>query len=78
MRFQWQEGDHTLPRGWKMRKTGEREFILSPEGIQYMSRVVSVTDMVKRGCREADIEEMRRKLKYEGKNILGVIYCRFY
>ena len=70
VRFQWQEGDHTLPRGWKMRKTGEREFILSPEGIQYMSRVVSVTDMVKRGCREADIEEMRRKLKYEGKNIL--------
>ena len=58
------------PMTTKMRKTGEREFILSPEGIQYMSRVVSVTDMVKRGCREADIEEMRRKLKYEGKNIL--------
>ena len=50
-----------------MRKTGEREYILSPEGVQYMSRVVSLTDMVKRGCREADIEEMRSKLKYEGE-----------
>ena len=66
VRFQWNDGNHTVPKGWKMRKTGEREFILSPEGHQYMSRVVAVTDMVKRGCLESDIEEMRSKLKYEG------------
>ena len=75
MRFEWLEGDHTLPKGWKMRKSGEREYILSPVGIQYMSRVVSLTDMVKRGCREADIEEMRSKLKYEGETTNSFDKC---
>ena len=72
LRFEWQEGDHTLPRGWKIRKTGERENILSPEGVQYLSRVVSLTDMVKRGFRETDIEEMRSKLKYEGETTFNL------
>ena len=58
-----------------MRKTGEREYILSPEGVQYMARVVSLTDMVRRGCREADIEEMRSKLKYEGETTFSFAKC---
>ena len=37
-----------------------------------MSRVVSLTDMFKRGCRETDIEEMRSKLKYEGETTLSL------
>ena len=68
VRFQWGPGDETVPRGWRMRRTGGREYILSPEGLQYMSRVVALTDMVKRRCSEADIEQMRSKLKYEGWN----------
>ena len=35
-----------------MRKTEDREVILLPEGGQYMTRVVVLTDMVKRGYEE--------------------------
>ena len=66
MRFSWNQGDHTVPNGWKMRKTEDREFILSPKGRQYMTRVVALTDMAKRGFEEELLEEMRSKLQYEG------------
>ena len=48
----WTQGDHTVPNRWKARKTEDREFILFPEGTQYMSRVFVLLDMVKREYEE--------------------------
>ena len=66
VRFKWNDGDHTVPKGWKMRKTGEREYILSPENIQYMSRVVALIDLIRKNSNLEEIEAMREKLVHEG------------
>ena len=39
-----------------------REYILSPEGLTYRSRVVAILDMFKRGCRPDDTEVMKVKM----------------
>jgi len=62
----WNEGDETVPAGWKIRKSKEREFLLSPDGKQYISRIVALTDMAKNGCKKEELDEMMDKLKYEG------------
>merc|ERR1719481_448975 len=50
-KYEWKEGDESLPTGWKMRVSdgeGEWEWILSPEGRMFRSRVLAVEDMVRR------------------------------
>ena len=50
-RFNWEEGDATLPAGWKMRVSdgeAEMQWFLSPEGFSYRSRYTAVQDMIKR------------------------------
>ena len=58
--------DETIPFGWLKRKTKDREYILSPFGKQYMSRVVALTDMLMLGFDLKDIESMRNVLHFEG------------
>ena len=68
-KYDWNDGDDSLPANWKMRVSGgdaEMEWILSPEGIMYRSRVIALQDMIKRELPEDIVEEMRGKLLHEG------------
>ena len=68
-RYDWIEGDDTLPRGWKFRMAegdSEKEWILSPENVQYKTRFSAILDMVKRQYKQSEIDDMRLKLKHEG------------
>ena len=68
-KYDWNDGDDSLPANWKMRVSGgdaEMEWILSPEGVMYRSRVIALQDMIKRELPEDIVEEMRGKLLHEG------------
>ena len=68
-KYEWQEGDESLPPSWKMRISegdAEMEWILSPDNVQYRSRVIALQDMIKREVPYFQVEEMRRKLIHEG------------
>ena len=68
-KYEWNDGDDSLPMNWKMRISegdAEMEWILSPEGRMYRSRVIALQDMIKNEFPEFQIEEMRRKLVHEG------------
>ena len=50
LRFNWIDGDDTIPSGWKMRKSeGEAkyEWFLSPENLMYRSRYVAIQVWIK-------------------------------
>ena len=68
-KYTWNDGDESLPPNWKMRVSegdAEMEWILSPEGLMYRSRVIAIEDMIRRNVPEKEIEEMRQKLLHEG------------
>ena len=68
-KFSWEDGDESLPEGWKKRISrgeAEMEWILSPEGRMYRSRVIALQDMIQRAKPQHLIEEMRRKLIHDG------------
>ena len=68
-KYKWKEGDESVPKGWKTRVSdgeGEWEWILSPDGKMFRSRVLAVEEMVKRGCSKVEEEEMRAKMAFEG------------
>jgi len=69
-KYEWKEGDASIPKGWKMRVSNSEQqwqFYLSPEGRQYRTRYVALLDMVKRQVDQEQIEEMKEKmLEYEG------------
>ena len=61
-RFNWEEGDATLPAGWKMRVSdgeAEMQWFLSPEGFSYRSRYTAVQDMIRKNYSVEDVEHMR-------------------
>ena len=65
--FDWEEGDGTIPSGWKMRNTDSasdyhKQYFLSPEGIQYRSRYIAFVDMVKRKYPRKEREQMKQFL----------------
>ena len=69
MKFKWQKGDSSLPKGWKLRKakgTGriktEVEFILSDDGIQFKSRFEALHYIINNNYSENKIKELRQKL----------------
>ena len=65
-RFSW-ESSESVPPGWKVRSLESRQYILSPWGLQYRSRVLAIQDMAKHGAATEDIEVMRAKLmEHEG------------
>ena len=68
-KYQWQEGDDSVPPGWKVRVCDgetDREYILSPEGLPYRTRFVAIQDMFKRNFSRSDIEIMKIKMiQYE-------------
>ena len=69
-RFSW-DSSESVPPGWKVRSlesgSASRQYILSPWGLQYRSRVLAIQDMTKHGAATEDIEVMRAKLmEHEG------------
>ena len=65
-RYVWREDDTTVPEGWKSRKTGTKEYILSPDGHQFCSRKQGLLYMIKEGFEQEELEEMRRMMECEG------------
>ena len=65
----WIRGDETVPVGWMIRRSKEKEFIMSPDGKQYVSRSAAIGDMVKNGCSEEDLKKMSDPLKLRNKEI---------
>ena len=69
--FDWEEGDDTIPMGWKMRTCdtdSQRPFFLSPQNLQYRSRYVAVVDMIKRrnAYTRKQVEQMKQlMIKHE-------------
>ena len=69
VKYEWKDGGESLPKGWKTRVSdseGEWEWILSPDGKMFRSRVLAAEDMVKRGCSKEQVDEMKEKMAYEG------------
>merc|ERR1712155_4435 len=68
-KYKWVPGDKSLPPNWKMRiceTESQRQFFLSPEGIQYRSRYVAYQDMFKRNYGMDQIDLMKNLLiEYE-------------
>ena len=67
--FEWEDGDETLPVGWKKRRghgKTESEHILSPDGTQYRSRYNALLHLYKNKANSKDIKDMRSKLTFEG------------
>ena len=65
-KYKWNEGDKSLPEGWKSRKTGTKQFFLSPDGQMVSSRKAGLRHLVKEDADSKDIEVMRDFLRYEG------------
>ena len=64
-KYEWKEGDETVPGGWKTRVSegdSKMEWILSPEGRMYRTRYTAVLDMIKRGQKHRLVEEMKEKM----------------
>ena len=64
--FSWQEGDSSLPKGWKMRKVGSKSAFLSPDGQQFLNRVTILQYMIQENYTEDRIDEMRELTSHEG------------
>ena len=66
-RFAWRPSD-SVPPGWKVRSSGEseaagsKEYILSPEGVQYKTRFVALQDLAAKSAPQEVQEELRRKM----------------
>merc|ERR1712129_159555 len=63
-RFNWIESP-TVPEGWKVRKadgTGNFEYVLFPDGLQYRSRYTAIQDMAVKKESRRDMDEMRSKM----------------
>ena len=58
-KFTWKCDPKTLPEGWKIRTTGSKAFILSPDGRQFCSRKLCLQYMLREGWEEEEVEEMR-------------------
>ena len=69
IKYEWKEGGESVPKGWKTRVSdseGEWEWILSPDVRMFRSRVLAAEDMVRRGCKKEEVEEMKEKMAFEG------------
>ena len=67
-KFTWSSDPKTLPEGWKIRTTGRKSFILSPDGQQFCSRKLCLQYMLREGWEEEEVEEMRKMCVHEGWN----------
>ena len=65
-KFTWKCDPKTLPEGWKIRTTGSKAFILSPDGQQFCSRKLCLQYMLREGWEEEEVEEMRKMCIHEG------------
>ena len=65
-KYSWNEGDKSLPEGWKSRQSGAKQFFLSPDGQMLSSRKAGLRHLVKERANTKDIEAMRDFLRYEG------------
>ena len=61
-KFTWESDPTTLPEGWKIRRTGRKEFILSPDGQQFCSRKLCLQYMLREGWEEEEVEEMKKMM----------------
>ena len=52
----------TLPQGWKSRLSGDREYVISPEGALFKSSRLALKEMVKRALPEDDLAKMRQSM----------------
>ena len=62
----WMES-HTVPTGWKIRSSGTRTFVLSPNGRQFRSRMQAITELASEKGDQAELEALREKMvEHEG------------
>ena len=69
LKYEWEEGDQSLPTGWSRRVAEGRagtEFILSPDGEQFKTRFAALMTMYRTHADLVKIEEMKSKLSCEG------------
>ena len=67
-REDWIENE-SVPVSWKVRTSAGssgKEYILRPDGQQFMSRINALQHLIKEGYDEADLRVMKNKLCYEG------------
>ena len=66
-KYTWKTSS-TLPEGWRLRKTGDREFLLSPRDEQFRTRFVALKSLLKMEPKPGkEAEEMREKMmEHEG------------
>ena len=55
-----------LASGWRIKTSGGRSFIVSPENRHYKSRAMAVIEMIKKGCGGDQLDEMRSTSHHEG------------
>ena len=66
LRENWLESD-TVPPGWKIRNSGARSFVLSPDGRQFRSRLQAIVALAPEKSYQEDLAWMREKLlEHEG------------
>merc|ERR550519_742400 len=68
-RYDWNENDDTVPKGWKTRVyEGKRtvKFFLAPDGTQFPCRRAGLQHMISQKYHQVEIEVMRVMLKFEG------------
>ena len=59
--------DHPLPKGWRVRPCGSRNYIVSPQGQQFPTRKKALQSMIQEEIYEdQDVEMMRTSMQDEG------------
>ena len=61
---------NTVPPGWKVRpgcgKEAGKEWVLRPDGRQFMTRCIALQYLAKEGADQEDIDLLRNSLVHEG------------
>ena len=67
--WSWLEDDETVPYGWKVSSTNSKlnqNLIMSPDGVQFESRIFAFQHLLRADADELEIEDMRENLIHEG------------
>jgi len=65
-KYEWVEGDATVPEGWKTRMAQQKMFMLSPDGQMFSSRRAALQHMVREHFAMEEVATMRALLGHEG------------
>merc|ERR1719319_1477177 len=64
----WEEGEASLPEGWRSRPSGKqgKQIFIGPDGSQFMTRRLAIKHMIGEGYSEQELEATRAGLSEEG------------